>query len=188
VAPFPGLRLPPTPYVLAALLAALLATALPAAAQNDGLRGWYLGAHGVRSMEQGPFGTQWGDASRALGIRLEAPGIRGFLPSIEATMATVRGDCRNVSPCPDIDGWTLRAGFSRGDLPRGDDFLAAPYLRGELGVFVAEGETHFSPALRGGLVFRATERIHPRVEVGQARYPNTGGVWEVGLGFRVAVF
>ncbi len=181
-------RLPRLSFLLPALPAVLLTAATPAAAQDDGVRGWYLGAHAAWSTEQGPFGTQFGDASQALGLRFDAPGIRGFLPSAEATTVTVRGDCRNVQPCPDIDGWTLRAGVTRGDLPRGDGFLVAPFIRGELGVYVAEGGTGFSPALRGGLVFRVTDRIHPRFEAGQTRYPTTGRIWELGLGLRVALY
>jgi hypothetical protein len=153
---------------------------------------WHVGAGWSQSVQQNPFGTQWGDLTRGFNARVEGPAIRGARPVVEGARVDVVGACRSRELCDTLPGWTLRAGIllgdARGEDPRRSrDPLVTPYLQAELGVFLADDEegAEFAPAGRLGLLLPAWNRIQPRLEMSRVRYPTTGGLWEVGLGVRV---
>lgn len=154
--------------------------------------GWHVGAGWSQSVQQNPFGTQWGDASRGFNARVETPGIRGFRPVVEGARVDVVGACRSRDVCDALPGWTLRVGLlvgddGEGDTRRGREPLLTPYLQAELGAFFADDEdgAEFAPAGRLGLLLPTWYRVQPRLEMSRVRYPTSGSVWEVGLGVRV---
>jgi hypothetical protein len=154
--------------------------------------GWHVGAGWSQSVQQNPFGTQWGDATRGFNARLETPGIRGFRPVVEGARVDVVGACRSRDLCDALPGWTLRVGLLVGDDRGGETRggttpLLTPYLQAELGAFFADDEdgARFAPAGRLGLLLPTWYRMQPRLEMSRVRYPTTESVWEVGLGVRV---
>lgn len=185
----------------AAMVVAALALLAPVAAEaqartgSDGSTfagGWHVGAGWSQSVEQNPFGTRWGDASRGFNVRVETPGLRGFRPVVEGARVDVVGACRSRDVCDALPGWTMRVGVlvgddRGGDTRRGRDPFITPYLQAELGAFFADDEdgAQFAPAGRLGLFLPVWYRVQPRLEMSRVRYPTSGSVWEVGLGVRV---
>jgi hypothetical protein len=182
----PGFR----PLLLAALLAAAPSPAWAQAGDpgSDGPRGWSVGVDWAWSFEQSPLGSYFGDATQWVGVRFETPEIRGRRPTMHVARVDARGECFIDAPCDEYRAWTFRAGILSGDLDPDDGSRVAPFALAEVGAFHSDYGTTFSPAVRAGVLIDALPRVAPRLEVGLARVPWNGWLWEMGAGLRVTLF